>query len=168
VRSLRGWTDDVVLLTDGPADLDADGRARLTAAGVSVDERPVAELVSVDGELTSVVFADGKRMARGGMLVATTLHQRSRLAERLGATAAPAGPVAVDALSVDPLCRTTAPGVFAAGDVSAPMRPVAAAGATGSLAGAAVVQSLLADDVGLPVPGALVSPAEGERRVGIR
>lgn len=39
---LRGWTDDVVLLTDGPADLDADGRARLTAAGVSVDERPVA------------------------------------------------------------------------------------------------------------------------------
>ena len=75
--------------------------------------------------------------------------QRSRLAERRRATAAPPGPVAVDALSVDQWCRTTAPGVFAAGDVSTQTPPqVATAMAAGSLAGSAVVQSLLTDGVG--------------------
>jgi thioredoxin reductase len=149
---LRGWSDDVALLTDGPGDLDADGCRRLAAAGVVIDERPVAKIVGRDGELDAIEFADGDRLERRGLMVATTMHQRSRLAEQLGAGAAEATPAAVDPVSVDPLCRTTAPGVFAAGDVSAQMPQVAAAIAAGSLAAVAVVQSLLSDDVGLPVP----------------
>ena len=98
------------------------------------------------------MFADGSRLERRGLLVATTLHQRSRLAEQLGAGSANPSPVAVDPVDVDQLWRTTAPGVFAAGDVSAQMPQVAAAIAAGSLAATAVVQSLLAEDVGLPVP----------------
>ena len=53
-------------------------------------------------------------------------------------------------------------GMFAAGDVSAQMPQVAAAIAGGSLAGVAVVQSLLADDVGLPVSNG------GDRVAGTR
>jgi pyruvate/2-oxoglutarate dehydrogenase complex dihydrolipoamide dehydrogenase (E3) component len=63
-----------------------------------------------------------------------------------------AGPVALDAVEVDPLHRTSVPGVFAAGDLSAQMPQVAAAIAAGSLSAAAAVQSLLADDFALPVP----------------
>ena len=146
---LRGWSDDIVLLTDGPADLEKLDRDRLTGAGVTIDERPVAELLGRDGELTAIVFADGGRLERRGLLVATTLHQRSRPAEQLGAGFADPSPLAVDGVRVDPLCRTTTPGVFAAGDVST---QVAAAIAAGSLAATAVVQSLLAEDVGLPFP----------------
>ena len=149
---LRGWSDDIVLLTDGPAGLDHDDRLRLATAGVRVDERPVAELAAADGELAAIVFADGSRLERRGLLVATTLHQRSRLAQQLGADYGDPTPVAVDPLDVDQLWRTTAPGVFAAGDVSAHMPQVAAAIAAGSQAATAVVQSLLAEDVGLPVP----------------
>ena len=149
---LRGWSDDIVLLTDGPAGLDDDDRLRLATAGVRIDERPVAELAARDGELAAIVFADGSRLERRGLLVATTLHQRSRLAEQLGAGSGDSTPVAVDPVDVDQLWRTTAPGVFAAGDVSAQMPQVAAAIAAGSLAATAVVQSLLAEDVGLPVP----------------
>jgi thioredoxin reductase len=48
---------------------------------------------------------------------------------------------------------TSVPGVFAGGDLSAQMPQVAAAAvASGSMAAAAVVQSLLADQFGLPVP----------------
>ncbi len=36
---LRGWTDDVVVLTNGPAELDAAHREQLGAANVRVDER---------------------------------------------------------------------------------------------------------------------------------
>jgi thioredoxin reductase len=149
---LRGWTDDIVLLTDGPAALDDDDRRLLAAAAVSIDERPVAELVARNGELAAVGFTDGCRLTRSGMLVATTLHQRSRLAERLGVDVAEPSAVAQDQVAVDPLCRTNVPGVFAAGDLSARMPQVAAAIAAGSLAAASVVQSLLAEDVGLPVP----------------
>jgi thioredoxin reductase len=148
---LRGWSDDVMLLTDGGAELDHDDRDRLASAGIPVDERPVAELASRDGELAAVVFRDGTRLERSGLLVATTLHQRSQLAEQLGVGFGKPTPVAENPVVVDALCRTTAPGVFAAGDISAQMPQVASAIATGSLAAASVVQSLLAEDIGLPI-----------------
>lgn len=91
-------------------------------------------------------------MHRRGVLVAAVLYQRSQLAAHLGVAFAPASPVAADAIVVDQFQRTSVPGVFAAGDVSVQMPQVAAAVASGSLAAAAVVQSLLADEVGLPVP----------------
>ncbi|OBC17195.1 methyltransferase [Mycobacterium sp. 852013-50091_SCH5140682] len=148
---LRGWTDDLVVLTDGPSGLDEAQVKQLDAAGVSVDERAIARLVADGDALAAVEFADGTRLARRGALVASTLHQRSPLAAQLGAVSAP-GQVAADALVVDGFCRTSVPGLFAAGDLSAQMPQVAAAVASGSQAGAAVVQSLLGEDVGLPVP----------------
>ena len=155
---LRGWSDDIVVLTDGPADLEDNDRARLAAADIAVDERSVAELASDKGELSAIVFADGNRLARTGILVATTLHQRSTLAGQLGADPAEPTPVAENPIAVDGFYRTTAPGVFAAGDLSAQMPQVAAAIASGSHAAAAVVQSLMADEYGLAVP-------EGRQRV---
>ncbi len=149
---LRGWTDDIVVLTNGPTGLDAVQHDQLKTVGVIVDERVIAEFVSEQGELASVSFTDGAPVARRGVLVAATLAQRSALAERLGVATAPAGAVVVDAVQIDPFHRTSVPGVFAAGDLSAHIPQVAAAIATGSLSGAAVVQSLLADDFGLPVP----------------
>jgi thioredoxin reductase len=149
---LRGWSDDVVLLTGGPAEIDADARSRLAAAGVVIDERPVAELASTNGELEAIVFTDGTRLARSGLLVATTLHQRSQLAEQLGVRFGEPTPAAANPIAVDELCRTTVPGVFAAGDnTSAQISQVASAIATGSLAAASVVRSL-AEDVGSPIP----------------
>ncbi|HEX2212701.1 MAG TPA: NAD(P)/FAD-dependent oxidoreductase, partial [Mycobacterium sp.] len=112
---LRAWSDDVILLTDGPDDFDDDQCARLAAANVAIDRRAVTELVSRDGELEAVVFDDGSRLARSGLLVATTLHQRSPLAEQLGARIAEPTPIAQNPVAVDALYRTTAPGVFAAG-----------------------------------------------------
>jgi thioredoxin reductase len=149
---LRGWTDDIVVLTGGPAEFAEEERARLTAAGVSIDERPVAELSSQDGDLAAVVFEGGERLPRRGLLVASTLHQRSSLADQLGATVGDVTPIATDPVDVDALMRTMSVGVFAAGDVSATMPQVASAIAAGSLAATAVVQSLLTDDYGLIGP----------------
>ncbi|OBF26526.1 pyridine nucleotide-disulfide oxidoreductase [Mycobacterium sp. ACS1612] len=150
---LRGWTDDLILLTDGEADLGDDDRDRLTSAGVKMDERSVAELTGRQGQLEAVQFTDGGRLECRGLLAATTLHQRSRLAEQLGAEPGEATPFGETPVKVDGLCRTSAPGVFAAGDLSTQLPPsVASAIAAGSLAGMSVVQSLLADQCGLPVP----------------
>ncbi len=126
---LRGWSDDVVLLTDGPSDLAAEDRARLAAAGIAIDERRVVELVASNGELAEIAFADGGRIARRGLLVVAPLHHE---------------------VGVGRATRRTQPGVFTAGDVSAEMPSVAGAIAAGSQAAAALVHSLVADDYGLP------------------
>ena len=142
---LRGWSDDVVLLSRTAGALGADQRARLRFAGIALDERDVTELASEQGELSAVVFADGSRLPRRGLLVAAALRQRTDLAAQLGVTFVAPGPVSADAVEVDALSRTSVPGVFAAGDVCTQMPQVAAAIASGSAAAASVVASLTGD-----------------------
>jgi len=77
---LRGWSEDVVLLTDGPSELSADEQAALERAGVPIHERPVAAVRGRNGALDEVVFADGATLPRDGLLVAAPLGQRSALA----------------------------------------------------------------------------------------
>jgi thioredoxin reductase len=143
---LRSWSDDVTLLTDGPAELGEEDARTREAIGIEVDERPVAELRGPDGTLTAVAFADGTQRTCGGLLVPVTLHQRSDLAAQLGADAGPPGPVVADALNVDMMHATTADGVFAAGDASAQMPTIQGAIAAGAIAAAGVVRDLMSEN----------------------
>jgi thioredoxin reductase len=147
---LRMWSDRVTLFADGPAELTEDEAETLRAAGVEVDERRVAEVRGT----ADVVFADGSDRACDGLLVPVTMHQRSRLAEQLGAEIAEPGPVAADALAVEAGVRTTVPGLFAAGDTTVQMPSVATAVAAGSTAAAHIVHDLVADAFGLEPAGA--------------
>jgi len=131
----------VTLFADGASELTAEERDRLEAAGVAVDERRVSGLRGRDSTLTGVDFADGSREACGGLLVPVTLHQRSTLAEQLGAAACAPGPLAADAVEVDATFATTMPGVFAAGDLSSQLPSVAGAVAAGNVAAAMLVGS---------------------------
>ncbi|MHC9292943.1 NAD(P)/FAD-dependent oxidoreductase [Mycobacterium sp. LTG2003] len=148
---LRGWSDDVVLLTDGAPNLPADERRRLETAKVDIDERRVVELIGHGGELTAIAFADGSRLERDGLLVEAPLRQRSGLVTQLGA-ACSQGPTAPDSVDVDALHRTTVHTVFAAGDPCTDQPYLAGAIAAGAEAAMIIVQSLLADEFGLPYP----------------
>ena len=141
---LRGWSDDVTLFTNGPARHEAGETAQLDAAGIAIDERPVARLRAGDA-LEAVVFADGSERACQGLLVAVTLHQRSPLADRLGVATTDTG-LAGDAIAVDGGYATSVLGISAAGDVGVEMPSVANAIAAGSTAAARIVQSLMAED----------------------
>ena len=72
-------------------------------------------------------------------------------AEKLGATCT-SGAMGPDAISVDEFFRTDVPLVFAAGDVCTEQPHVAGAIAAGSNSAMIVVQSLLAEELGLPYP----------------
>ncbi len=118
---LRGWSDDVVLLTDGPP----EGVEAVEAAGIPIDARPVSGLV-----------------ARDGLMVFAPMRQRSGLAEMLGATSE-GNPMVVDPVAIDEMGMTGAPGISAAGDVTGRPPQVATAIAAGSLAAAMIVRDLL-------------------------
>ncbi|OBA87103.1 pyridine nucleotide-disulfide oxidoreductase [Mycobacteriaceae bacterium 1482268.1] len=147
---LRGWSDDVVALTDGRSDLSPDDETALRSAGVTIDDRRVVELIGESGQLREIAFADGTRMARDGLLVEAPLQQRSPLAEQLGAScvSSPLG----QAIGIDEIHRTEAGGVFAAGDACTEQPHLAGAIASGSQAAMIAVQSLLAEEFGLPYP----------------
>ena len=49
---LRGWSDDVVVLTGGAGGLADEHIAQLSAQGIAVCDREVSELVSARGELS--------------------------------------------------------------------------------------------------------------------
>jgi thioredoxin reductase len=148
---LRGWSDDVVLLTDGRTDLTPADVNVLNKAGVAIEDRRVVELHGENGQLSAIAFADGDRLARDGLLVEAPLQQRSRLAGQLGA-ACTDGPVSDHAISIDEIYRTGAHGVFAAGDLCTEQPYVAGAIAAGAKAAMILVQSLLAEEFGLPYP----------------
>lgn len=148
---LRAWSDDVTLLTNGPAGFEPGDAERLAAAGVAVEERQVAGLKGPGPDLTAVSFADGGEHPCGGLLVPVVLHQRSALAAQLGAAAAEPGPLTADALAVDAMFRSGPDGVSVAGDLLGQAPSVANAIAAGSNAAAMIVHGLMTEAPG-PVP----------------
>jgi thioredoxin reductase len=142
---LRAWSDDVTLYSDGPGELGQDEAEQLRAAGVEVDERPVAGLRGPGEELKAIVFKDGSGRDCGGLLVPVTLHQRTTLAEQLGAELASKAPLVADAVQVDESFHSSVSGVLAAGDTSGQMQSVANAIAGGSTAAAMIVHGLMSD-----------------------
>lgn len=135
----------LTVLTDG-ADLDAGIRAQLDGAGVAVRPEPVKEL-SRSAAGATVSFAEGPSDEVGGIFVAAEFAQRAPFAEQLGLDLLPSGAVEIDAMG-----RTSAPGVFAAGDMAhvaalpMPMASVLTAAASGLVAAASLDGELLARD----------------------
>ncbi|GID30397.1 NAD(P)/FAD-dependent oxidoreductase [Paractinoplanes brasiliensis] len=143
--NLRGYTDDITLLTNG-AELSGAHRDQLAAAGVKWNERPLATVEGAGSRLRAVTFADGTELAVSAMLVKAFLRQRSTLARDLGATVSMSNEnLGVEAIAVDPMFRTGVPGLFAAGDAATSIPPsMAAAVASGYLAGASAAVQLTA------------------------
>jgi thioredoxin reductase len=122
---LAGWSDDVVLCTDGAPD---PGGALLAAAGVRVRTEPIARLAGNDGRLTQIEFLHGPAERCEALFVNTRRDQPNGLAAALGCDLTEAGTIVADADG-----RTNVAGVYAAGDAAtAHSRSVASAIGTGS------------------------------------
>jgi thioredoxin reductase len=122
---LAGWSNDVLLCTDGAPD---PGSALLEAAGVRVRTEPIARLAGHDGRLARVEFSSGPSERRDALFVNTRRDQPNGLAAALGCELTEAGTIVTDADG-----RTSVAGVYAAGDAAtAHSRSVANAIGSGS------------------------------------
>ena len=122
---LAGWSNDVVLCTDGAPD---PGGALLAAAGVRVRTEPIARLAGRHGRLRQIEFSHGSAERREALFVNTRRDQPNGLAAALGCDLTEGGTIVTDADG-----RTNVAGVYAAGDAAtAHSRSVANAIGTGS------------------------------------
>ena len=148
---LRGWSADVVLLTEGHFDVPPDTRARLAAAGIPVDERPLARLVASDGQLERIEFAGGGSLRREILFI----HPPQRQVETVRALR-----LETDAhglLRVDDMTQeTSTPGIYAAGDIITRAQAALLAAASGMRAATAMNHQLTAE---MAIAGVLARPA---------
>lgn len=137
------WTDRVTVLTDGN-ELDDEQADAMEKAGIPVVSTKLERLVTDDGKLEAVAFADGNRAEFDSVMVPIKMKHRSDLATQLGAKAREQeNPFIIDPLEVDFLQKTSVPGLSAAGDIATQGAPsVAAAIAEGHRAAAGVVHDL--------------------------
>jgi len=138
---LRQWTSDLVLCTDGPADLEPDGLEALARRGISVRESRLSGLQGDGGRLRTIHFSDGTSLERTALFFSTGQHPRSPLLERAGCAFRENGGVVCD-----PEGRTSIPGIYVAGDVSRDVQLAIVAAAEGARAALAINKDLLHRD----------------------
>lgn len=139
---LTAWSRDLVLCTDGPADLPEDARDKLRRNGIAVREERVARLAAEDGVLAHVVFADGSRLPRRALFFTTGQVQRSDLLERLGCEFTEKGTVRTGKYET-----THIPGLFVCGDASRAVQWVIVAASEGAEAAFAINTDLVKEDL---------------------
>jgi thioredoxin reductase len=139
---LTGWSRDVVLCSDGPAEIDEAGRARLRRCGIEVREERVLRLDGEDGRLTRVVFDAGEPLVRRALFFTTGQTQQSALAISLGCEFNDKGTVRTGKYE-----STHLSGLYVAGDASRAVQWVIVAAAEGAEAAFAINTDLLTDDL---------------------
>ncbi len=139
---LTAWSRDLVLCTDGPSEIDADGLARLERNGIAVRDDRVTALEGRDGVLERVVFATGEPLARRALFFTTGQSQQSELATRLGCAVNDKGTIRTGKYE-----STHLPGLFVAGDASRAVQWVIVAASEGAEAAFAINTGLLQEDL---------------------
>ena len=150
---LSRFSGDVVLCTDGPAEIPPPLADALREAGVAVRAERVTRFEATGDKLEAVAFAEGDPIPRDAAFVRSTWTQRSPLPGQLGCATFPDNTVEISEFH-----QTSVPGVYAAGDmarratVPIPLAAVVAAAASGTVAASVLDQDLIGDDFGLPNP----------------
>jgi thioredoxin reductase len=143
---VRQWSDDVIYFAH-THDPSASEQSELDARGITVVRGEVARLIVDNDHLTGVELADGEIVARAAVFIrpVNTPHPDGLLAS-LGCELDAAGFATVDNTG-----RTSADGVWAAGNVVDPRAQVITSAGAGSAAAIAINADLVQADIAAAV-----------------
>ncbi len=153
----RALSDDVTAFVTDPTLVDDSAMAGLRARGIQVVHESVAAVESVGDRLAGVTLASGEFVALDALAAASTAEARVDPLAGIGLEATDAvvgGHRFGSALPVDGAGQTTVRGVYAAGNVTAPMATVIASAAAGTAVGAAVHGDLVQAELAAAVEAA--------------
>ncbi len=145
---VRQWTHDLVYFTQ-PGSLTAAERAQLMARAIGIVEGTVSGLLIEDDRLRGVEMDDGRRVPRDALFVPPRFVPNNDLLVALRCEIDESGWVVADGTG-----RTSAPGVWVAGNVANPRAQVVTAAGEGSAAAIAINADLVDQDVSDAVQGA--------------
>lgn len=126
---LTGWSQDVVVFTQGAFPVAAEQRLQLERAGVRLEPRRIRRLLAREGHLQAVELEDGALVERQ-VLFARPPQRQGALVRQLGLALDEQGFVRVDMHKA-----TSVPGIHAAGDLTTMLQGALVAAAEGAMAG---------------------------------
>ena len=137
---LTTWSDDVWLIHTGrPGDLPTAERRRLKAAGVGLIETPISRVVLDRRRIAALCFGPGEPKVFDAVYAALGVTPRAALAIDAGAKLDKTG-----RLIVGEHQETSAPGLYAAGDVVRGLNQISVAQGEGAIAATDVHNALSA------------------------
>jgi thioredoxin reductase len=142
---LTNWTRDLVICSNGPAELTRSQLRRLKRNGIGVREEPIARLEGEHGRLRAIRFASGATLERQGAFFPPAERQRCDLAVKLGCRLTPKNVIHTGAYE-----KTGVAGLYVAGDASRLVHLAIVAAAEGAMAAYAVNTELTKEDVASP------------------
>ena len=166
VMLFRQLTSDVVYFQHTAPDPTDEQVEQLAALGVEWVVGEVAAVQTSGDALSGVQLGDGRVVARQALVISTGLEARTDLLSDLGLATTElelGGVVAGHYLPTDPAGLTATPGVWAAGNVAAPMAQVITSAAAGSGVGAAIHMDLITQDTQMAVAALRARQESGSR-----
>jgi thioredoxin reductase len=146
-QMLRQWSSDVTYFPRQEFLLGDDDRAQLVARGIRIDDREIARVDAAGGALRALVLADGSEFEVDSIFIRPVSTPIDEMVSSLGLVRSEA--FGGSWITVDAMGKTSAPGVWAAGNVTNPGASVPVAMAAGTMAGAAINHDLIEDDIEL-------------------
>jgi thioredoxin reductase len=136
---LTQWTDDLVVFTNGADVVSADEERALASLGVRLERRPIDDIEGDKGAMTGIRLTDGTVIERAGGFIRPVWTPALAFADGLDLERDSDGYLVTDAQG-----RTSLPGVYAAGETTAPgpQQLIVAAG-SGAVVAAAVNRDLI-------------------------
>ncbi|HOY12493.1 MAG TPA: NAD(P)/FAD-dependent oxidoreductase [Saprospiraceae bacterium] len=130
---INHWTKDLTVFTNGTSTLTPEQEAKIELHNIQIIEKEINYLKHENGLVEQIFFKDKTSMSMKAIYSRPDFEQHCKIPEMLGCELTEQG-----FLKVDMFQKTNVPNVFACGDNTSPMRSVANAVATGSMAGVVV------------------------------
>jgi thioredoxin reductase len=140
--SLKTWSQQVSLFTDGKKYLKATQIKMLADLNIPVFVKPLQRLKHEDGKLKKIIFTDDTYEPCDAIFFINGYDQQASLAENLGCVFTSKGVVMTDKTE-----GTEVKGLFVAGDASKDMHFVVVAAAEGAKAGVVINKELQKENV---------------------
>ncbi|MDO1445397.1 NAD(P)/FAD-dependent oxidoreductase [Rhodocytophaga aerolata] len=139
--SLKTWSADVTLVTDGKNKLQLEDMDRLERNEVKIKCERIARLEGTVPKLEAIHFSDGISIPCKAIFFNLSFIQQSDLSKQLGCSFSGKGMVKTDGQQ-----QTSVKGVYAAGDVDHDLQQVVVAAAEGTKAAININKSLQEED----------------------
>jgi thioredoxin reductase len=139
--SLRNWSENIFLFTDGECNISDSDKEKLQSNGVKIIEEKIQKLEGQDGKLQNIVLDNGERVNCTSMFFNTESFIRSKLLEQLNCEFDQ-----VNGVNSGKYESTNIPGLYVAGNICREVQLVIVAAGEGAEAAFGINTSLTQED----------------------